>query len=313
MQRLFLFSLALVLAACGGREFKEGLDRWEGTFDLSTQGKQPATAQFEWEAGTGLLLLPDLIPVPLALSEVERTSNEVSFAIAFRSGTAYCQGTLEDGVMQGVMEKEGMAPSTFSLRLSDQPLLSEVTKPAPGTPFTFRAHGDLPEEHEVIARVSDLLASYDLESFIYTTDIVVQQGAIPHSHPVLTLNTADSTEKDLLATFLHEQMHWYSLAMGDKMDPIGEAVLARYPQVPTEFPEGGGSEQSTYLHLGICFLEYQSLSRILGEGVAREHLETMTQRHYTWVYRTILEDLEFFEATFAQHGVGFPFVPTREF
>jgi hypothetical protein len=40
--------------------------------------------------------------------------------------------------------------------------------------------------------------------------MVIKERAIPHSHPVLTLNTRNLDSDDqLLSAFLHEQLHWY--------------------------------------------------------------------------------------------------------
>lgn len=48
-----------------------------------------------------------------------------------------------------------------------------------------------------------------MQRWIRTRDVVVEEKAIPHSHPVLTLNTQYlKNDNALLATFIHEQFHW---------------------------------------------------------------------------------------------------------
>ena len=55
-----------------------------------------------------------------------------------------------------------------------------------------------------------LLATYDLSPWIYTKSIVIDERAIPFSHPVLTLHTRHLTDDELLlSTFVHEQFHWF--------------------------------------------------------------------------------------------------------
>ena len=55
-----------------------------------------------------------------------------------------------------------------------------------------------------------LLDRYELHRWQFTSRVRIEQGAIPHSHPVLTLNTR-YPDDDLLAlsTYLHEQLHWF--------------------------------------------------------------------------------------------------------
>jgi hypothetical protein len=55
-----------------------------------------------------------------------------------------------------------------------------------------------------------LLKNYDVSRWIFTTSIIVDEMAIPHSHPVLTLSTRHLRDDELLlSTFVHEQLHWF--------------------------------------------------------------------------------------------------------
>jgi hypothetical protein len=53
------------------------------------------------------------------------------------------------------------------------------------------------------AQLEGLLQEYDLSPYIQTTRIIIEEGVIPHSHPVLTLNTAHlGDDLMLLSSFL---------------------------------------------------------------------------------------------------------------
>ena len=149
-----------------------------------------------------------------------------------------------------------------------------------------------------------LVATYDVDRWLFTRTVRIQSRAIPHSHPVLTLNTqylANDTAQ--LATFLHEQFHWYVSARPDSAVRALRAELRRlYPDAPDRGPAGARDLESTYLHLIVCTLEYEATAAVFGRDVARRTLEGWT--HYTWVYRTVLADTERLVALLARHGFG---------
>ena len=60
-------------------------------------------------------------------------------------------------------------------------------------------------------------------------------------------------------------------------------------EVPVGAPEGAVDENSTYLHLVVCYLEYQAMRELLGEFKSRQIMEFWATDHYTWIYRTVLE------------------------
>ena len=51
----------------------------------------------------------------------------------------------------------------------------------------------------------------------FTKHVRVAPTEIPHSHPVLTLNTQLYNPDEILCLYLHEQMHWYE----DKLSCAG--------------------------------------------------------------------------------------------
>jgi hypothetical protein len=141
------------------------------------------------------------------------------------------------------------------------------------------------------ALLLELMNKYDLRPFLFTTDIIIDEMAIPHSHPVLTLSAApDSSPEHLLAIFIHEELHWFEEQHAAIRDRAVERTRDRYHEVPIERPDGSGDEWSTRLHLLVCYLEYQTLKALLGVAVAETTIRDLARHHYRWVYATVLRD-----------------------
>jgi hypothetical protein len=138
------------------------------------------------------------------------------------------------------------------------------------------------------AQLERLLREYDLSPYIQTTRIVIEEGVIPHSHPVLTIHTRHlGDDLMLLSTFLHEQMHWL-VAERDSAEAGAIADFRElYPEVPVGRPDGARDEHSTYLHLIVCDLEYQAMTDLVGREKARETLARID--HYKWIYEQVLD------------------------
>jgi hypothetical protein len=163
----------------------------------------------------------------------------------------------------------------------------------------------LPREDSARVQVYRLLRAYDLRPWLFTRTVRIERGAIPHSHPVLTLNTRYlDQDVEQLGTFVHEQLHWFVDA-----DPRAEAAAiralqARYPEVPVGGEDGARSRESTYLHLIVCFLELDGMSQLVGESAARRQLEA--QRHYRWIYERVLSETETLRALVTEAGFRLP-------
>lgn len=135
-----------------------------------------------------------------------------------------------------------------------------------------------------------LVDEYDVSEWLFTDRVRIDETAIPHSHPVLTLHTRHLNEDEmLLSTFVHEQFHW--LEEGETLDAF-EAAMADFQALFPDAPgrEGGGArdQESTFRHLVVCDLELQAMSRLIGEEEARALLATIT--HYEWIYEQVLTD-----------------------
>ena len=133
-----------------------------------------------------------------------------------------------------------------------------------------------------------LLATYNLSPWIYTKTIVVDERAIPFSHPVLTLHARHLKDDDLLvSTFVHEQLHWF---LADRQQDTEQAITDLrkvFQNVPVGGTAGARDEQSTYLHLLVCYLEQQAVRQIFGELRAKQIMDFWASDHYTWIYQTV--------------------------
>jgi len=150
-----------------------------------------------------------------------------------------------------------------------------------------------------------LLAKYNLDALVFTKKIRIASHVIPHSHPVLTLNTRHiDDDEQQLATFIHEQMHWY-LSRHEKGTAAAIADLRKvYPIVPEKGPRGARNEHSTYLHLIINLLEFDGLANYLGRDRARAVIGR--RDYYIWIYDTVLRDETNIRAVMTGHGLVLP-------
>ena len=81
-----------------------------------------------------------------------------------------------------------------------------------------------------------LLKTYDLSSWFYTTSVVIDEQAVPFSHPVLTLHTRHARDDELLlSTFVHEQLHWF---FSNRREQTEQAIVDLRKAFP-DAPAGG--------------------------------------------------------------------------
>jgi hypothetical protein len=142
-------------------------------------------------------------------------------------------------------------------------------------------------ETQTKERLQSLLQQYDLSKWIFTRKILIEDKVIPHSHPVLTLNTKEDGDV-LLATFVHEQIHWFLSANFERTEKAKAELKAIYAEVPVGPPNGARSKESTYLHLIVNYLEYEAVRELVGEERAKAVFEG--KGYYRWIYKTVLTD-----------------------
>ena len=176
---------------------------------------------------------------------------------------------------------------------------------APELEFTL-AHND---KAEIATRdqLVRLLGQYDVSDLIWTHQIAIDSRAMPHSQPVLTLSTRfQKQDKQLLATFVHEEYHWYEAKhRADTDAAIGE-LRRSWRLLPVGAPEGAEDEDSSYLHVITCYSEYQMLKRLLGEGEARKVMEFWSNDHYKAIYKLVMSEETAVGAIVRRHGLWPP-------
>lgn len=165
---------------------------------------------------------------------------------------------------------------------------------------------ETPREKAAAELLNAFMWANDLSPWKFTDKVQIDSRAIPHSHPVLTLHTRhmDKGEADLLlATYLHEQLHWHLTQQDAATDQAISELKRLFPQVPVGFPEGGKSVQSTYLHLLVCYLEMDAVSQLLSEERTLAILEFWKNDHYTWIYQQVEERGDEIGAVVAKFGL----------
>lgn len=167
------------------------------------------------------------------------------------------------------------------------------------------ASGDS-DELAVAEAVRRLIEEHELSDWMFTDRILIDREIrIPHSHPVLTLNTNykdDDTE--ILTNIVHEQLHWFVLTDQSALGSAIRAMRERYPDAPDGPPTGARDLNSTYLHLVVCSLEYLALEEKIGRKSIEERL--LSKSYYTWVFRTVVEERDALREILTREGIVLP-------
>lgn len=163
-----------------------------------------------------------------------------------------------------------------------------------------------------------LFDRYGLEKWLYTEQVNLEDDAIPHSHPVLTLTPRTqridygADPERLLAVYLHEQMHWFLMLEDPARDleRLHAELRERYPNLPVGFPDGCRNEFSNYVHIMVNSFEYGGLRELLGDDRAR----AVIQGHpgYRAIYKLVLRDYADLEHLFTDCGLTLPERPPLE-
>jgi hypothetical protein len=166
------------------------------------------------------------------------------------------------------------------------------------------AHGS-ERERQTKVGLEQVLASYDLRKYAFTDHVVIEESAINHAFPVLTLNARFANSPDeLLASYIHEQLHWYLREhLPRQQDAIAD-LRRMYPNAPVGLPEGAETAYSTYGHLVDCYLEILAVRQLIGPERTTAVIDD--KHHYTWIYQTIIRDEERIAAVVSSHHLQLP-------
>jgi hypothetical protein len=175
-------------------------------------------------------------------------------------------------------------------------------------PVHFELKHDSERERRTKAELQRIMESYDLAAYSFTEKVVINETAIPHSHPVLTLHTRHlGSDDQLLSAYLHEQLHWYLEANAEQTLKAEGKLREIYPVVPVGYPDGAQDKESTYLHLIDCYLEIQADRELIGSERTDRVISSID--HYLWVYRTIIKDEGKIAAIVRSSGLNLPSRP----
>jgi hypothetical protein len=175
---------------------------------------------------------------------------------------------------------------------------------------------DSPLEQRAKAQVEHLAAQYDLKKYTLTKDINIEQGAIAHSSPVLTLNGRFVPRPDanaerqqfaddlMLSSYIHEQGHWVMMERHrrDLRDIYGD-LKRMFPNMPTAVPDGDGSEQGSYIHIVVIALEWRGTEDLIGAERARKMIDWKKDDHYKAIYRVVEDHRDEVEKVMKRYGV----------
>jgi len=143
-------------------------------------------------------------------------------------------------------------------------------------------------------QIERLAAQYDLKKWIITKDILIEQGVIPHSKPVLTLNVRWLDNDDAaLSMLIHEEAHWF---LGEHWQSGGRKCVFRTMQMfrglPIGAPDGSMDEMDNYVHVIVNWLEWQGLEEYVGTERARAVIDMKAADHYKAIYKLVIANRE---------------------
>jgi hypothetical protein len=186
---------------------------------------------------------------------------------------------------------------------TSQPAPAAVTRARP----SFALRHDSAPERATRTQLDRLFDGYDLTPWLFTRAVLIDDDAIPHSHPLLTLHTRHLRDDLLLlSTFIHEESHWYLTEHQADVDAAVVELRAIAPGLPVGFPDGAQSETSSYEHLLVIALEERGLKRLVGELAAHEAMEFWATDHYRALYRVVLEKRADVWRVMRTHGLSSP-------
>jgi hypothetical protein len=182
------------------------------------------------------------------------------------------------------------------------PLLLVVSSLCIAQSVSIQLANGIDKEQQAKAQLERLLSEYDTTHYTFTRKVVIEQGVIPHSHPVLTLNTRHIGHDDeALSTYLHEQIHWFLDAHSQQTQAAKQDLQRMYANPPVGGKEGSHDLDSDYTHLLVCELEREADMKFLGPERTEAVMRFWTTDHYTWIYTTVLADHDKIQAVIQKH------------
>lgn len=190
--------------------------------------------------------------------------------------------------------------------LTASAILSLALAASAQTPkLKIKTKSRLPAEEQRKQQMERLAQEYDLKKYTLTRDILIERGAINHSHPVLTLNLRFLDNDDLaLSAYVHEQAHWLMMDRLRLDNPqLLEDLRRAFRSLDFRVPEGDGELRTSYFHIAVCMLEWQAMEALVGLDRARKVIEWKQGDHYKSIYAIVLNERATVESILNRHGV----------
>jgi hypothetical protein len=141
-----------------------------------------------------------------------------------------------------------IAMSAALAALGGRPASIDVTAETP--PVKIDVARGTEREQKTKRTLEEVLATYDLKKYTFTQRVVIEDGAVNHAFPVLTLNARFASSPDeLLSSYIHEQLHWHLRDRSSDQEAAIVELRRMYPGAPVGLPEGAETAYSTYGHL----------------------------------------------------------------
>ncbi len=149
------------------------------------------------------------------------------------------------------------------------------------------------KEQQAKEQLERLFSEYDTSHYTFTRKVVIEQGVIPHSHPVLTLNVRYLQDRRPRPLHLR--------ARTDSLVPDGTPApdSRRQTSIGADVRESacrreGGFPRPRFrlYHLIVCELEREADLKLIGPERTDAVMRFWTTDHYTWIYTTVLADHE---------------------
>ena len=171
--------------------------------------------------------------------------------------------------------------------------------------LNIKTKNGLPQEEHRKEQMERLAKQYDLKKYTITRDVLIERGAMNHSHPTLTLNLRFLDNDDLaLSAYVHEQAHWVLTDRNRFDNPsLFEDLHRAFPNLEIRVPEGDGELRSSYFHIAVCMLEWHAMEELVGPERARKVIEWKQGDHYKAIYSIVLNQREQVEGVLNRHGV----------
>lgn len=164
------------------------------------------------------------------------------------------------------------------------------------------------DENRTCALLQGLVDEFVLSRYTFTTRVRVDEKAVPHSHPVLTMSTRFMvrTRDGALADYLHEQLHWFAVQHKAQTRRADRVWRTKFGPVPRAKGGGAKTRRSTRLHLTVNWFEFAALVDVIGRERATAVIEAKAAGHvYPWVYRKVLDEHDAIAAVLREAGFSF--------